>query len=234
MQTTDDPAYAARQLWAGAFRAVLSTHSLDEQGYPFGSVVPYVLDDSGHPLLLLSHLSQHTRNIDADSRCGFLVAEAGAGDIQQLARLSALGDTRAIDATVEAERYFACFPQARPYFEQLGFRFYRFEAARFHWNGGFATARWFGCDRILRRNPLNHATQNRIIAHMNQDHADTLCHYLERQHGTATNAEVVMVGIDAEGIDLRCGDRLQRLPLPRPVATADEARAALVEMAQDR
>jgi putative heme iron utilization protein len=232
MQTNDDPAHAARQLWAGAFRAVLSTHSLDEQGYPFGSVVPYALDAAGHPLLLLSHLSQHTRNIDADSRCGFLVAETGQGDIQQLARLSALGDTRAMDATVEAERYFACFPQARVYFEQLGFRFYRFEATRFHWNGGFATARWFGSDRILRLNPLEPETQQRIIDHMNQDHADTLRYYLERQNPAIADTEVVMVGIDAEGIDLRCGDRLQRIPLPRPVSSAGEARTVLVEMAQ--
>jgi len=233
MQTTDDdPAYAARQLWAGAFRAVLSTHSLDEEGYPFGSVVPYVLDDTGSPLLLLSHLSQHTRNIDAESRCGFLVTESGYGDVQQLARLSALGDTRTVDVGDGAVRYFACFPQTRDYFEQLGFRFYRFEASRFHWNGGFATARWFGRDRILRHNPFEPGVEQRIISHMNQDHADTLRTYLERQSGMAPDADVVMVGIDAEGIDLRCGDRLQRLPLPRAVTTADEARAALVDMAQ--
>lgn len=233
MQTSDDPAGVARQLWAGAFRGVLSTHSLDEEGYPFGSVVPYVLDDAGHPLLLLSHLSQHTRNIDADSRCGFLVTEAGDGDIQQLARLSALGDARATAAPAEAERYFACFPQTRPYFEQLGFRFYRFEARRFHWNGGFATARWFGRDRMLRDNPFSAGVQARIIAHMNQDHADTLRFYLEKQSGTVASADVVMVGIDAEGIDLRFDDRLQRIPLPRPVSTADEARAVLVQMAHD-
>ena len=232
MQTTDDPAYSARQLWAGAFRAVLSTHSLDEQGYPFGSVVPYVLDGTGSPLLLLSHLSQHTRNIDADSRCGFLVAEAGEGDIQQLARLSALGDTRAVDAGDAAQRYFACFPQTRDYFEQLGFRFYRFEATRFHWNGGFATARWFGRDRILRDNPFAPLIQERIVNHMNQDHADTLRHYLEQRSGIAPDADVVLVGIDAEGIDLRHGDQLQRLALPRRIATADEARAVLVEMVE--
>ncbi|MCB1773436.1 MAG: DUF2470 domain-containing protein [Gammaproteobacteria bacterium] len=233
MQTKEDPAGAARQLWAGAFRGMLSTHSLDEDGYPFGSIVPYVLDDAGHPLLLLSHLSQHTRNLDADSRCGFLVTETGDGDVQQLARLSALGDTRWIDPPGEAERYFACFPHTRPYFEQLGFRFYRFEARRFHWNGGFATARWFGGDRILRSNPFGADVQSRIKAHMNQDHADTLRDYLEKQTGVATGDDVVMVGIDAEGIDLRFGDCLQRVPLPRPIATADEARAVLVEMARD-
>ena len=45
---------------------VLSTHSLEHPGYPFGSVVPYVLDQEGLPLLLLSRLPQHTKNPDPD------------------------------------------------------------------------------------------------------------------------------------------------------------------------
>lgn len=53
---------------------VLSTHSQAHPGYPFGSVVPYCLDNVGFPLLLLSHLAQHTRNLMAEPRCALTLA----------------------------------------------------------------------------------------------------------------------------------------------------------------
>jgi putative heme iron utilization protein len=230
MQNSNLQAYLARQLLAGAFQGVLSTHSLEHAGYPFGSVVPYVLDQNGLPLLLLSHLSQHTKNVDADPRCGLTLLDHGTGDVQERSRLSALGDLAMLAQTPDAGRYFAYFPQSETYFRQLGFRFYRFEPKRFHWNGGFATARWFSVDRIVRANPLNREVQARIVAHMNQDHADALRHYLADREPPAPAADAVMVGIDAEGIDLRVHDRLHRIPLTREIRSADEAREVLVEM----
>jgi putative heme iron utilization protein len=231
MSQSDQQAAAARQLWAGVFHGVLSTQSLEHAGYPFGSVVPYVLDQTGQPLMLLSHLSQHTKNVDANAHCGFTVLQPGAGNVQERSRLSAVGDVHALGASEDAERYFACFPQARTYHEQLGFRFYRLQALRFHWNGGFATARWFSAERIARPNPLPRDVQARIIAHMNDDHRDALRHYLGDAATPPADAAVVMVGIDAEGIDLRVADRLYRIQLAREIATGEEAREVLVQMA---
>lgn len=231
MQTGDDQARAARRLWAGTFDGVLSTHSLEHAGYPFGSVVPYVLDQGGRPLFLLSHLSQHTRNIDVDPRCGLTVAEAGVNDVQQRSRLSAVGEVLAIDGGDDAQRYFDYFPHSRMYFEQLGFRFYRFQPMRFHWNAGFATARWFGAGRILQDNPLELAVLHRIVGHMNADHRVALRAYLGDRVAGDVQEAVEMVGIDAEGIDLRLADRLFRVDLPRPIHNAEDARAILVEMA---
>ncbi|MEA1053026.1 DUF2470 domain-containing protein [Lamprobacter modestohalophilus] len=231
MTDHDQQAAAARQVLAGSFHGVLSTHSLELAGYPFGSVVPYVLDQEGLPLLLLSPLSQHTKNLEADSRCGLTVVEEGEGDVQQRGRLSAVGKVTPCGADADGERYFCAFPHSRLYVEQLDFRFYRFTPLRFHWNGGFATARWFGNDRILRANPLSPEAQRRIIAHMNQDHRDTLRGYLRTIDATAGEEEVAMIGIDAEGIDVRVADRLRRIPLLRPIGSPVEAREVLVEMA---
>ena len=218
----------------GAFHGVLSTQSLEHTGYPFGSVVPYAIGQDGLPLLLLSHLSQHTKNIEADPRCGLTVMQAGDGDVQQLARLSAVGDVRAIEAGPAEGRYFDYFPQTRPYFEQLGFRFYRFEPRRFHWNGGFATARWFSVDRLVRENPITLERQREIAAHMNADHRDALGHYLDHHlgHPGDTGGEVALLGIDEDGMDLRQGARIVRVPLSRRIASAEEVRDVLVEMAQ--
>ena len=234
MKRGDQEALAARQVLAGTFHGLLSTHSLEHTGYPFGSVVPYVLDQDGLPLLLLSHLSQHTKNLDADGRCGLMVVAAGDGDVQERGRLSAVGDVTPSGSDADFDRYFRYFPRARMYFEQLAFRFYRFTPLRFHWNGGFATARWFGTDRILRANPLSRESQARILAHMNRDHADALRGYLAPTNGSTDTDEVEMLGIDAEGMDLKAKERLHRIPLKRAIESASDAREVLVAMAADR
>lgn len=227
MKTGDDQARGARQVLAGTFHGVLSTHSQEQPGYPFGSVVPYVLGQDGLPLLLLSHLAQHTKNLDADGRCGLTVIEAGSGDVQQRGRLSAVGDVTPSGPDADSERYFRYFPHARMYFEQLGFRFYRFTPLGFHWNGGFATARWFGIDRIVRANPLRREEQTRIVTHVNQDRADALRAYMATTGGNNVADDVSMLGIDAEGIDLRVADELRRIPLPRTIGSEAEARRVL-------
>jgi len=234
MKSGDEQAYAARQVLAGTFHGVLSTHSLEQAGYPFGSVVPYVLDQDGRPLLLLSHLSQHTKNLDVDGRCGLTVVEVGDGDVQERGRLSGVGDVTPSGPAADVERYSHYFPHARMYFEQLGFRFYRFTPLRFHWNGGFATARWFGIDRIVRANPLSSESQARIVAHMNRDHSDALRGYFVAADGITDTNGVTMLGIDAEGIDMKVKNRLRRIPLARAIGSPAEARDVLVEMAANR
>lgn len=230
MQSGDQQAGLARQLLAGVFHGVLSTHSVEHPGYPFGSVVPYALGRDGSPLLLLSHLSQHTKNVDTDRRCSLTILQTGDGDVQELARLNAIGETLPLPAVEDGERYFAYYPHARPYLDDLGFRFYRFQPLRFHWNGGFATARWYANERLVRTNPLDAKTEARIVAHMNSDHVDALRAYLAHS-GIDDTGVVAMVGIDAEGMDLRVAGQLKRIPLLRPIADADEARRVLVEMA---
>jgi putative heme iron utilization protein len=69
MKSGNDQAHAARQVLAGNFNGVLSTHSLEQAGHAFGSVVPCVLNQDGPPLPLLGQLSQHTENLhDAAAR----------------------------------------------------------------------------------------------------------------------------------------------------------------------
>ncbi len=230
MQTGDQQARQARQLLAGAFHGVLSTHSLETTGYPFGSVVPYALDADGFPLLLLSHLSQHTRNLDADGRCGLTLIEPGSGDVQTRSRLSALGDVLPYAGPDGMERYFAYFPHARTYYEQLGFRFYVFRPARFHWNGGFATARWFATERIIRANPLSRGEEDRLVRYFSQAHADGPVHFPHPPGIGTTGSAPSMVGVDAEGLDLRHTDTLYRVPLPRPVESAEQAQDVLSHM----
>jgi putative heme iron utilization protein len=178
-------------------------------------------------------LSQHTKNLEADTKCSLTVIAEGSGDIQQRSRLTAIGAVEPQEPRTVAERFFRYYPKSEMYFEQLGFQFYRCRPIRFHWNAGFATARWFSANRIISANPLNAKEESQIVQHMNQDHTDALLGYLRNTGRQATVGEtLVMAGIDALGLDLRLGERLIRIPLPRPIANRAAARETLVDMAR--
>ncbi|RDH82099.1 MAG: hypothetical protein DIZ78_16905 [endosymbiont of Escarpia spicata] len=142
---------SAIDLWRESLSGVLSTQSKGEPGFPFGSVVPFCLDGEGNPLLLLSHLAEHTKNLDEISACCLTVMERGSGDVQKLARLSCLARAAQIETPAPSlvERYFRDFPDTRPYFETLNFRFYRLQPVRFYFVGGFGAAHWFDKSRLL-------------------------------------------------------------------------------------
>jgi putative heme iron utilization protein len=208
--------------------AVLSTHSLRRPGYPFGSLTTYCLDRSGLPVLLLSHLAQHTRNLAGDPRCSLLLARPGAGDPQEQARLSVPGDVRPLDPGDgdAAERYFRYFPHARPYFEALNFRFFRLLPRAFHLNAGFAAARWLGKEAVVRTNPFGRQQEKDLIAAL-EARPERLARLPGDSGPQPDPREARVVGVDAEGIDLRRGHQLARVGLPRPAVSPESVLAML-------
>lgn len=196
----------AARLWYGSFFGVLSTNSLAESGYPFGSVVPYCLDPQGHPLLLLSHLAQHCRNLQADRRCGFIVYQQAQGaDVQQSRRLSCIADCHIDDNQAHLSRYCRHFPAGRTYAEQLGFRLYRLEPLRFHYNGGFATARWLGRERLSPAAAFAPDAEHLLLRRLAAERGTWLA-----AQGMA-DGSVEPVAIDAYGLTLRGTTGLIRL-----------------------
>ena len=225
----------ARALLSAAYQGVLSTHSQDMPGFPFGSVAPYCLDADGCPLLLISDIAQHTKNLRADARSSFIVMQGGE-DIQAGARLTLVGDCRPLppeNVEAAAARYYRYFPEARDFHRTHDFHFFRLVPARCRYIGGFGRIHWLAADAVLRANPFTAEREAGIVGHMNDDHADALRHYCQ-QAGIALPAEVapVMTGIDAEGLHLRLGARIVRIPFDAPVDTPLAAREALVAMAR--
>src|SRR5262245_62023453 len=83
---------AARALLAAESVGVLSTISVHRSGFPYGSVTPYALSASGAPVLLLSRLAAHTKNLLVDPRASLFVGDRSAAeDPQAGARVSLLG-----------------------------------------------------------------------------------------------------------------------------------------------
>src|SRR5271170_5182166 len=80
--TVPEPHFAerARTLMYLGRTGSLSTLSRKQPGFPFGSVMPYGLDERGRPIFLISTMAMHTQNLQADSRASLLVTQSGAGD----------------------------------------------------------------------------------------------------------------------------------------------------------
>ncbi len=224
----------ARQLLLGEYQAVLSTISVDMQGYPFGSVVPYSLDRQGQPVILISDIAQHTKNIIADPRVSIICLEQAADDQQAAGRVTLLADAEKIPAS-DADaiwRYYSFFPHSRDYHKTHGFDFYRLKPRKIRFIGGFGRIHWLQPEDFLLGNPFSLEDEKRIIEHMNADHAAAIRHYCD-MHGIALadDALPVMVGVDAEGIHLKSGMALHRITFPEPVADTGSVRKVLVEMA---
>lgn len=218
--------------WLRAHRhGLLSTHSLAVAGYPFGSVVPYVLDHAACPVMLISRLAEHTRNLAADGRVSLLIHEAG-DDVQAQARVTLIGTAeRVADPLAIEPRHERYFPATRGYRTQLDFEFWRIVPVTLRVIAGFAKVHWVS--REAYAPPPNSLADDEpgILEHMNHDHAHTLRDYCRQQNVTAGKT-VVMAGIDCDGFDLNIDGRLARFEFDAVVTDAAAARAALIAWAQ--
>lgn len=139
-----------RLLFEGRF-GVLSTLSTRPEGYPFGSLVPFAQGARGEPLLLLSALAQHTRNLRADPRACLLVAAPGVEDPQQAPRAALIGKAVEV-AGAEAEdgraRFLQRHAKAGAFFA-LDFGLWRIDVDEVRFVGGFAQASWISGSEVF-------------------------------------------------------------------------------------
>ena len=224
---------AARRYLRHHRSGVLSTLSKKFDGHPFGSSVPFVTDHAAWPLILISRLAEHTKNIAADARVSLLVREASA-DAQEGARLTLLGTARAAGPEHSAlqTRYLNHFPAAQRLFALGDFSLFRVEPLALRYIGGFGAIQWIAaCDYAPPANELADC-EDAIVAHMNDGHGAALRDYC-RHYKQREPASVAMAGIDCDGFDLRVDAELLRFEFAQPVIDAATARAALVAMAAE-
>jgi heme iron utilization protein len=232
MTKTLEQGLTARRLLHQQSVGVLSTHSVDVEGYPFGSIAPYVLNYDGGPVMLISDIAQHTRNIKHNNKVSLTVFDQCADDPQASGRLTWIGDAELVDPTDNEIhlRYLRYFPSAESYFETHDFSLYTIRLRRARFIGGFGQIFWIEPDAMLVKNPFRD-TEAGIIEHMNQDHQKALMHYCNSLKKVEVN-EVTMTGIDSEGFDLLADRRKLRIDFDTPISTTEEARAVLVKLAR--
>ena len=230
-----DPAPLARALARGCSRAALAT-SLG--GAPYASLVLFAVDLDASPLLLLSELAQHSRNIGFDPRVSLLVdATEDHPDPLTGPRLSLLGQAQPTDDPRALARFVAHHPASAAYAGFADFHLYRVAVERGHLVAGFGRIDWIdGADFCFRADASTlAAAEPEILGHMNEDNAGAIQHYARDLLGRS-GISWRMTGIDPEGIDLRREGETARLdfaaPVPTPILTVEAARTALVQLAE--
>ena len=225
----------ARRLLRSVRAGALAT--LTPDGFPFATLVNVATAMDGTPILLMSGLSAHTKNIAADSRASILLSEGGKGDPLAHARLTVVG--RAVRVEDEAARavlkarFLARHPKSALYADFGDFAFWRLEMARAHLNGGFARAADFEAAAIVTN--VSGAAELAAIEpgaleHMNAEHNEAVRLYATRLLGEK-DGRWRATGIDPDGMDLALGDTTARLEFPERVETGESLRRVLAALA---
>jgi putative heme iron utilization protein len=216
----------------------LSTLSRKQPGFPFGSVMPYGLDDRGRPIFLISTMATHTQNLQADPRASLLVTQPDSGDPLGASRVTLLGN---VGLVAEPERpearrlYLERYANSKYWVDFEDFSFYGLDPVDVYYVGGFGVMGWVPASEYERGrpDPLADAAAG-IIRHVNADHSDTLI-LLARVLGGIESQEAAMTSVDRLGFHLRLttaeGMRGVRIAFLREVATPAETRSVLIEMA---
>ena len=231
---TTTPGAKVRDLMRRAEAVTLSTAlARDGSGWPYGSLVLVALAHDASPVLLLSDLADHTRNIAGDSRvCLLFDGTTAWRDRLAGPRASVLGRIAKCRDPRLGARFVARHPQADGYSGFSDFNFYKVEIESAHLVAGFGEIHWIEPEDVR----LDCAglgalagVEADIVDHMNEDHGDAL-DLMARHLLGRDDAGWCMTGIDPEGCDLRCETQLARLGFEQPVADAPAARAALVRL----
>ncbi|MCC6888664.1 MAG: HugZ family protein [Hyphomicrobiales bacterium] len=227
-----EPKAAAKKLLREGRSAALATLMVGS-GDPYCSLVNIATAVDGTPLLLISRLAVHTRNLMADPRASLMIDERKAGDPLQGARVMLMGAVCATDDTEVRRRYLDRQPEAEMFAGFSDFSFYRLQLKSAHLVAGFG--------RIVDLEPADMLTpvddameltsaEPDIVAHMNADHADTCRLYATRLLG-ASDGAWRCVGCDPEGLELQLERTALRLPFPQRVHSPTLLRQVLKELA---
>jgi heme oxygenase (biliverdin-IX-beta and delta-forming) len=235
-----EPSYAerARTLAYVGRLGTLSSLSAKHPGWPFGSVMPYALDDRGSPLFLISSMAMHTQNVVKDPRAALMVAQhAGLEDALGSARVTLMGNAGKVPpeelAAVRA-RYLASYENAKYWVDFEDFAFYRLEIIDVYYVGGFGVMGWLSAEDYYaaEADPLADAAAG-ILAHMNADHVEAMI-LLARAHAGLEATEAQMTAVDRLGFHLRLktaeGMKGTRIAFTSEARTPQRTREVLVEM----
>ncbi len=174
--------------------AALATQSASMPGYPFASSVPFIVDEHQCPIVLISRLAEHTRNLAANPRTSLMISKS-MGD-GEMARVTLLGDAIqfAPDSALVA-RYIRFHPHADRFLQLGDFTFWRLTPIRVMTIGGFAKASWIEGDRLFEAPMITLAQEDAVIASVTEQVRPDIC----------------ILGIDAYGIDVRVNQERMRL-----------------------
>lgn len=221
----------ARNLLRRARTGTLGTLNAGE-GAPYASLVNLATDVRGCPVILVSTLAWHTRNLLADPRASVMVAELPPeGDALTGARVTVMGRFSRVESCQVSRRYLARHPAAELYAGFGDFAFWRLEPEVAHAVAGFGRIETIPADEMFPSADEMIALEEGAVRHMNDDHDDAIQRYAEKLLG-ATPGGWKITAIDTDGADLRRGEQVLRLPFEAPVHSGGGLRLLLAKLGE--
>jgi putative heme iron utilization protein len=233
-----NPSKLARLLLRRSRQGALAT-LMAGSGDPYCSLVNVASHPDGSPILLISRLALHTRNILGDARVSLMLDERAEGDPLEGSRIMLAGraeeETGIGELAILRRRYLNAHPSAEAFVDFKDFSFFRIRPAAMHLVAGFGriidlTPAQFLTD-ISDADALIEAEQG-AIEHMNADHQEAMNLYATRLLG-ASEADWRCTGCDPDGIDMAAGAKVLRLDFPERVTGPGALRKMLVKLVTD-
>jgi putative heme iron utilization protein len=223
-----------------SMRGTLSTFSQKHEGYPSGSMVDFACDAYGSPILAVSSLAVHTKDLLANPKCSLLVAKDPEDRTDLIITLH--GDAISVsekDREAIRTAYLARHPNAF-WVDFSDFQFLRIEPQVVRYVAGVATASLGSGEftkeeyRAAKVDPIYQFSKP-IASHMNRDHAEDT--KLIVQHSTSIPVDFAqMLDVDSLGFYVKAGckgDTFKlRVPFPRRAADRKDVKTLIVEMLQ--
>lgn len=237
-----EPTYAerVRTLVHRANMGTLSTLSAKHPDWPFGSMMPYGLDEKGRPTFLISTMAMHTHNLIRDGRASLFVSQTDSGgDPLDASRVTLMGETTKVpeDQLHEVrDQYLERYKNASYWVDFDDFSFYRMDVKDIYFVGGFGAMGWVTVEQYhdAEVDPLADSASD-VIQHMNQDHSDSLT-LLAKQFTKVEAEEVSMTSVDRLGMQVRIKANSEfysrRIGFLREVLNIEECRKVIVEMVE--
>ncbi|SUA03146.1 putative heme iron utilization protein [Mycolicibacterium fortuitum] len=214
--------------------------SLTADGDPWASFITYGLL-AGQPVLCVSNMAEHGRNLAGDPRASISIVAPDAGsDPLASSRITLAGVAeRPVGDELAAARqaHLDGVASARYYIDFSDFSLWVLRVQRVRWVGGYGRMDSTTGEAYAEAEPdpvSPHAAG--AIEHLNADHADSLADMARALGGYPDTTSAVCTGADRYGLDLRVtterGIAYTRVGYAAPIGSYGELRAATVELAQ--
>ena len=191
---------------------VLATQSAQLPGYPFASILPFILDERQRPVFLISALAEHTKNLLADHRASFLVSNPDRQNVLTGARLTLVGDVQHFDPSEQLlARYLRYQPDARQYLDLGDFALFRLTTKRARYVAGFGEMGW------LEETEWAQVTILPLV-----DEAKFCCDLVE-----VLPIGIRLLGVDRYGVDIERQGKRERLQFPNAPVAAEHVGDAI-------
>ena len=195
----------------------LATHSHQLLGYPFATAIPYALDAAHNPVLCISALAEHTKNVLADPRVSLSVVQPSADDVQDTARLTLVADAVRFepDEALKA-RYLRYLPKTEDLLA-LDFMFFRLRPKRIRFIGGVGRMGWVEEAKWAALPVLPTQLEEQFL----------------KDTPSQLNAQVKLLGADCFGIDYEVKGERHRQRFPDTPLSAERFAAAAPRFAAE-